>query len=145
MNDSALAAGGSQPADVRMAIEGWRKPDPAAVGALGVLAGSGRSAGLGLSSARALARIHTLECVPHLALMLDSAQPEARQLAVEGLSLFLNKVPVLDAEATVRMAYLSTPAESQRSPFWDLGVAPYLSPLPVPAGRLDEHVVAWKL
>jgi hypothetical protein len=72
----------------------FKNSNPAAVKALGRLA-SDNSNGMELriAAASGLARVHTRQALPFLALLLDSPDPTLRTLAVGGLSMFANNVP----------------------------------------------------
>jgi len=101
---TALARVSTDPALRRVAAEAhafdglkgyFKNTDPAAVRALGELAGdNSNSMELRIAAASALARIHTRQALPFLAQLLDSPDVNLRVLGVGGLSMFANHVPI---------------------------------------------------
>jgi hypothetical protein len=76
-----------------------RVADPRAVASLGRLAASQASpARLRKAGLTALARIHTKASLPYLAEFLDDPDAELRSLAVGGMAMFANNVPVGEHE-----------------------------------------------
>jgi hypothetical protein len=73
----------------------FKNSDPAAVNALGRLAGDNSNGmELRIAAASALARVHTRQALPFLAQLLDTPDPTLRTFAVGGLSMFANHVPI---------------------------------------------------
>ena len=124
-----------------LALIGWRSTDPPGLEALGVIAHLPDWAGLGQVAAQALMMIHTKEAAPQLAKLLAAKDPQLRQTAVRGLSLFVRGAPVLDGPNVRAMAYL---AEGQVSEYVDERILPYITITPAPPGREDEYVKAWQ-
>ncbi|MEN6532806.1 MAG: HEAT repeat domain-containing protein [Bryobacteraceae bacterium] len=87
-----------------------RGASPDDVHALGRLATSDIQ-GLNSSATRALEAIHTREAVPFLAELLSSPDAQIRLKAIRGLSLFVDSLPVMTADAAQSMAYLQPPGK----------------------------------
>lgn len=122
------------------AIAAWRNSDPAAIAALGAIAQSGGAEALRGSAAQALMMIHTGEAVPHLARLLSSTDPQLRNAAVRGLSLFVKGVPVLSAENVRSMAYFGG---EDKPEYLDEAIAPYVSVSGAPVKTESKYVSAW--
>jgi hypothetical protein len=74
-------------------IYGQRDSSPATIGNLGRIAESS-NADVQRSAADALMRIHTLAALPFLAQLLDSRDARTRELAMAGLSRFVENLPI---------------------------------------------------
>lgn len=122
-------------------LRAWRNQDPAAVAALGKIVRTPGATTLISAAAEALMTIHTKDTVPHLASLLTSADPELQNMAIRGLSLFVNGAPVLTADGIRRMAYLT---EDRSTGFKDEAVASYVAVGGPPADLRDAYVEAWQ-
>lgn len=123
------------------AVASWRDADPAALAALGTIAGrAGAADALTFGAADALMMIHTREAVPHLVKLLLLSDPQLANRAVRGLSLFVNGAPILSGNNIRNMAFLT---EGQSREFLDEGIAPYVTISPVPPDRQGEYTGAW--
>lgn len=79
---------------------------PEAVSALGELATTDSiGPGMQLSAVQALAKIHTKESLPYLALLLDSQHDSIRNQAVNGFSRFAMNLPIETPEGVVSLAW----------------------------------------
>jgi len=87
-----------------------RGASPDDVRALGRLATSDIQ-GLNSSATRALEAIHTREAVPFLAELLSSPDAQIRLKAIRGLSMFVDSLPVMTADAAQSLAYLQPPGK----------------------------------
>lgn len=124
-----------------MALAGWRDADPAALAALGTIAGrAGAADALAFGAADALMMIHTREAVPHLVKLLSLSDPRLANRAVRGLSLFVNGGPILSGNNVRNMTFLT---EGQNREFLDECIAPYVTISPVPPERQGEYTGAW--
>jgi hypothetical protein len=73
---------------------GIRSTDPAALLSLGRLSADPSTEGC---AAMSLDFIHTRETLPFLARLLDSTDPKAREYAIQGLSRFVENLPIAEA------------------------------------------------
>ncbi len=122
------------------AIAAWRSSDPAGIAALGAIAQSGGAEALRGSAAQALMMIHTRDAIPHLAKLLSSTDPQLRNAAVRGLSLFVKGAPVLSGENVRSVAYFGG---EDKPEYLDEAIAPYVSVSGAPAGKESEYASAW--
>lgn len=126
-------------------IRQWASDDTRAVEAIGAIASSNEGAeNLKLSGAEALMRIHSAAAVPFLADFLSTPEPELHNLAVKGLSLFVNGAPPLISQgSTTSMSYLVR--NDKASKYLDASIEPYVTVIGIPPGRRDEFVHAWRM
>lgn len=119
----------------------WTNTEPAALTALRRLAQGRDSIAYRSAALSALMKIHTKDTVPVLVEFLDSTDPQLRDTAIRGLSLFVREVPILTPEQTRAVAYL---ADRGNPELMDQGIAPYVTITPVPVGEMQRYVTAWK-
>jgi len=84
--------------------------------------------------------VHTKDAVPSLVKLLSSKEPQLRDAAVRGLSLFVKGTPILTPEKARAMAYF---AEGQNEEYLDRAISPYVTIAPVPPEREGEYLSAW--
>jgi hypothetical protein len=123
-----------------LAVNGWRGSDPAALSALSAIALNAGADPLHICAAQALMMVHTKDAVPSLVKLLSSKEPQLRDAAVRGLSLFVKGTPILTPEKARAMAYF---AEGQNEEYLDRAISPYVTIAPVPPEREGEYLSAW--
>jgi hypothetical protein len=84
--------------------------------------------------------VHTKDAVPHLVRLLSSTDPQLRNPAIRGLSLFVRGAPILTAENVRAMAYFT---EGQNGEYLDEAISPYVTITPVSPTTESEYVSAW--
>jgi hypothetical protein len=94
-NYAALSAAPGWAAFLQDVKTGYVNTDPRAVETLGQVAiDAGAGADLRVAAAGALARMHTLGSLPYLAQLLTDSNASLRTMAVGGLAMFANNVPI---------------------------------------------------
>jgi len=124
---------------VSFAISAWRNPDAEGLTALGRLATQSGENSMTRPAAEALMMIHTKDAVPHLVRLLASKDTVLRGAAIRGLSMFVRGIPILTPENVRTMQYLN----EKPSEYWDPGIAPYVTMIPIPPEKEAAFVNAW--
>jgi hypothetical protein len=81
-------------------ICGERNPDPLVVQSLAKISSS-TDVNMQRCAAEALDYIHTRDSLPALAMLLDSADPKTREFAIQGLSRFVDNLPIQTVDNTI--------------------------------------------
>jgi hypothetical protein len=92
-NDIEQTAGLKATFFVVPGVLGWLDPNSLAIGHLGKIAASS-DLYLQRAAATALMNIHTTDALPFLAKLLDSSDGATRELAMRGLSRFVEGMPI---------------------------------------------------
>jgi hypothetical protein len=90
---------------VERSIGSWTSPNETAITLLGRIA-SFRGGGFQNAAANALAFLHTLQTLPFLAQLLGSDNVQTRELAIQGMSRFVDGLPIQTTRNFPGGAYL---------------------------------------
>ncbi len=119
-----------------------RDPTPSTVAVLGRIATTQTLApGIRGCAAEALAKIHTVDTLPTLALLLDSPEAVLRNWAFAGFSRFVDNLPIEKPEMFTTMAWMHPQGPT---PYRTADTDKHIADITVPAEKHAEYTSFWK-